>query len=52
MSQLVKYKSKDGKYDNFGIKTASGFIIPIKPLIAKHYYSLLDIASEINVEYK
>jgi hypothetical protein len=49
---LVKFKSRDGKYQNLGVKTASGYIIPIKPVVSKHYYNLLDLASEVVIEYK
>lgn len=49
---LVKFKSRDGKYTNIGIKSASGYIIPIKPVVIKHYYNLLDLATEVVIEYK
>jgi hypothetical protein len=52
INMLVKFKSRDGKYQNLGVKTASGYIIPIKPVVSKHYYNLLDLANEVVIEYK
>jgi hypothetical protein len=52
MAQLVKYKSRDEKYVNLGIKLASGFIVPIRNVVPKHYYQLVENATEIKIEYK
>ena len=49
---LVKYKSKDGKYVNLGYQLASGFVLPIRPVVSKHYYQLLDLSKEVVIEYK
>jgi hypothetical protein len=49
---LIKFKSRDGQYLNLGIKTASGYIIPIRPVVSKHYYNLLDLAKEEVIKYK
>jgi hypothetical protein len=48
---LVKYKSKDGKYVNLGIRLDNGFYVPIKNIVPKHYYLLLDLAEEIVIVY-
>jgi hypothetical protein len=52
MAQLVKYKSRDDKYVNLGIKLASGFVVPIRNIVPKHYYQLVENATEIKIEYK
>jgi hypothetical protein len=49
---LVKYKSKDGKYVNIGYQLESGFVLPIRAVVSKHYYQLLDLAKEITIDYK
>jgi hypothetical protein len=51
-NMLVKFRSRDGQYMNIGIKTASGYIIPIKVVVSKHYYNLLDLAKEEVIQYK
>lgn len=51
MAQLVKYKSRDEKYVNLGIKLASGFVVPIRNIVSKHYYQLVEQATEIKIEY-
>ena len=50
--KLVKYKSLDGKYENVGLQSESGFIIPIKTIVGRHYYQLLEKATEVKLEYK
>jgi hypothetical protein len=52
MAKLVQYKSKDGKYTNLGVQLESGFVLPIRPIVNKHYYQLLKVSSEVVVEYK
>jgi hypothetical protein len=52
MPKLVKYKSKDGKYVNLGYQLDTGFILPIRPVVAKHYYQLLELSQEVTIEYK
>jgi hypothetical protein len=52
MAQLVKYRSQDGKYVNLGIKLQSGFVVPIRNIVPKHYYQLVENATEIKIEYK
>jgi hypothetical protein len=44
--------SAKGDYQNLGIKTESGFIIPIRPVVKKHYYSLVAQATQVTVDYK
>jgi hypothetical protein len=50
--KLVKYVAKDPKYTNIGIQLESGFVLPIKAVVSKHYYQILELAQEIKIEYK
>lgn len=52
MAQFVKYASRDGKYVNFGLKLENGFIVPLRPIVNRHYYLLLENSQEVKIEYK
>lgn len=52
MAKLVSYKSQDGKYTNLGVQLESGFVLPIRPVVNKHYYQLLKVSQEVKIEYK
>jgi hypothetical protein len=51
MAKLVKYQAKDPKYINLGIQLESGFILPIRPVVSKHYYQLIELAQLVKIDY-
>lgn len=52
MVYFVKYVSRDGKYVNFGLKLDNGFIVPLRPILKRHYYLLNDNSQLVEIEYK
>jgi hypothetical protein len=52
MPKLVKYLAKDPKYTNLGIQLDNGFVLPIRPVVSKHYYQLVELAEQVKIEYK
>jgi hypothetical protein len=54
MAKLVNYVQVDGEktYNNLGIQLDSGFVIPIRTIVKKHYYQLLQVSEDVKIEYK